>query len=228
MAASGVGASASCTTPTTGDEVNEGAVGAGYENSWTEGQGDADPDTTPLLAGAPEGSCDEGITFDANAAHCSSYWDKGSIHDISEGPLVIVMEVYFTNLTASDAYDNFKIAHWDDDTTEGDGGNTIRLRRDDAGNYQLYAYGDASTSSFVTIVVNTWYTLTFYLADSDTPGNSYLQVVGGGSETCDAASECTFTEITTDCRYFRLGPSDDIGAGDRITMVVGYVYINSP
>lgn len=212
-----------CSTPSTGDELNEGFLGAGYEAGMTDNQGNPDEDHA-LSGSPPTGSCSEGVQFVAvDGADVSSEWDKGSIHDISAGSLDIGFEFYINSHSMGD-YNNFIFLNWDDDTAEFSTGSSVLRLRYTGTDLQIYADG-STNSTYVTLSTGTWYTGLLHM--DSTSANSYLQITGGGSTTCDVADECPFTDNATDCRYLRIGPGNIYGTDD-LTAEFGYVYIDSP
>ena len=217
------GSGGACSTPDNGDELDEGFLGAGYESSMSDDQGSPDEDHT-LSGSPPTGSCTEGIQFSCtDGADASAQWDMGSAHDISAGDLDIYFSLYVDSASMAN-YNNFVLLNWDNNTDEWNiGGVAVRFRYNDP-NFQIYADGTVD-SSYVTLSLDTWYEVKIHL--DSTSADSYFQVTGGSSTTCDLTTDCTFTDFAVDSRYLRIGPSSISGTDDAV-IEVGYIYVNSP
>jgi len=217
---------AGCSTPDNGDYLDEGWEGTGAENTWTLfGSGTFDQDYA-LPGSPPTGSCSEGLKIDADSIQSSHYWDKGSVHDRSTD-LDVVCHIYVSsNTTGTSAPDLTNIISWQLGTTPNSNVvANISLRWQTGTTWYLRPI-DLSTPS-VTIDLDTWYTVTMHM--DGTAASSYMQVVGGGSTTCDVADECPFTRLdTVDGRYLHLGNNNATGGGINLDMSVGYCYVNSP
>ena len=104
--------SGACSTPLTGDEMNEGFLGVGYENvgEWAEvlNGGTIEEDFSLTNLPAPPGSCEEGLQTASPVGNVSyAEWDRGSA--IADGTAnVSYMEFQVTDKTA-DAFASFTI-----------------------------------------------------------------------------------------------------------------------
>ena len=218
----GVADTPGCTTPTTGDELNEGWLGAGAENTWAT-QGTITVDEDEVLNGTPpSGSCTEGLNIVNSASNGTRYWNKGSAIDTSAGPIRFYFSFYINSITL-DSYAYGSLYVWDTNT-DPSGGQLFDLRfRNNAGTYQIQ-FTDV-TSTRVNLATSTWYEVVVYI---NTGGTSYFQVTGGGSTTCDLTTDCTVTVSDIDGQYLHFGSNGLLGAGEAYDIDIGYAYISTP
>ena len=210
---SGSGEAAGCSTPTTGDELNEGFTGTGYENSWTEsGSGTIDEDFT-LSGTPPSGSCTEGLNIVSSESSDISYWDNGSTIAFTND-IDYVCEIYIDSKTLTN-YTYSRIIAWSNVTTNVI--NSVQIVNVDG--YTLRGAGSGNSTG-VTFSDDTWLTVTMHL--DATPASSYFQCSG-----CDDETQKTFTRTDTVSRYLVLGP-DSLGAGESVDIEYGYCYVNIP
>jgi hypothetical protein len=218
-------AGGACSTPSTGDELNEGFIGSGYENTISEtGTGTIDEDFT-LSGSPPTGSCTEGLNVVTNEASNYSQWNRGSAIDSSAVTFKVYLSIYVDAITLDNyAYGNFLA--WTSGT-DPSSNQTFALRfRNNNGTYQVQVSGENGTRT--DIALDTWYEVVYY-NDASTPANSYFQLTGGGSTTCDLTTDCTFTPAqTVDGQYLSFGATSGVGAGESVDVEIGYVYMDTP
>ena len=218
---SGLAAGAACSTPDNGDELDEGFLGAGYENSWTETGSGTDDENATLTGTPPTGSCTEGLNFISSGSKDVTRWDKGSVFDRS-GDLDLTIHLRISSVTIS-TYSDVNLLHWDNDSDDGtEGLGMIELHQHAAGVYTLRADG-SNESIGVSISLATWYIVTLHL--DGTAASSYIDV---NDVNDDDVGQQSFTRNdAADGRYLHL-TTRSIGAGESINVEIGYVFINSP
>jgi hypothetical protein len=212
---------AACSTPS-GTILSEsfGDGGGTTDATWTT-NGDSYTYQHSLQAGSPSGSCTYGLLHDtANESGERIYWDNGSAIDYSTTNLDIEFSIYFNSFTM-DASSNIWLVSW----ATANGGVVNYTGFVDifynGTNYYLQANGTAGN---VQIATGTWYYIKMHI--DTTAASSYLQVTGGGSTTCDVASECTFTRTDNSGRYLVIGSIYGEAATEAVSYEIGYITIN--
>lgn len=207
-----------CSTPAIGTTLNEGFVGTGYENSWTESGSTVDEDFT-LSGSPPANSCAEGLNVNTSASDAYTYWDNGSAMTRAVD-MDFIVEIYVNSVTLdTDTY--VTVLSWDDDTSFDDPGVGGLRIRNVSGTYKFVGRGYTTTLSF-DISTGTWLTVTMHL--DATAASSYFQCAGCSDETQKAFTR----KDTVDGRYFGLGAPGSIDAGESLDIEYGRVYINVP
>jgi len=216
-----------CTTPQDGDELNEGFLGTGYENVWTETvgtNGTLDEDYT-LSGTPPDGSCTEGLksSITAGAGDTYTQWDNGSLISRS-ADMDIYFELYIDSYTLDTLYDNAAIFSWTntDDPTDT-ATMAMRLIHGDSG-LSIRTDGSSNAQSGV-ISVDTWYT--GYIHLDATASASYLLI--NEDTSCDEVDECSFTRLDVqDGRYLSIGAFEYYDADDAVDIQWGRVWVDTP
>ena len=208
-----------CTTPATGDEFNEGFVGTGYENSWTESEGTPDEDYT-LSGSPPAASCSEGLHIHGVAAVEHTYTDIGDLLDRTNDTH-INLDIYFNTMTL----DNFQVCQFlnFNNTTLATADSVGKLRVQNlSGVYKIRASG-STLSDGVTVTVGKWYTVDMCL--SGVSNESYMDVydISGNSHY-----EVWFTRGDTNDGDKLHFSSSDVGTGEEFEYEIGRVYIDTP
>ncbi|MHA1347932.1 MAG: hypothetical protein ACTSO3_16135 [Candidatus Heimdallarchaeaceae archaeon] len=218
---SGTGSGGACTTPSTGDELNEGFLGAGYENTWTESGTSTilDEDVT-LPSSPPTGCCSEGLKIDFVSGNDHTYWNKGSTIPYTT-TTNIIFYVYFDTLGLTDDYEGTALVIWDDDTTHAlwsHGTAVVEVVKNPASSTGYYIRGKANTiSSGIEITTGTWYKVMLHL-DANAE-SSYIQI--------DDGTQQSFTREDVNGQYLSLGVSE-LESGDSFKCYIGYIYIDTP
>lgn len=207
---------AGCSTPDNGDEIDEGFLGAGFENigAWTNVG--STPDSNFTLSGTPPAnSCLEGLNTVATAAEVRIFWNRGSTIPVSTST-DIVMEFYVDAMTI-DSFFNAFILSWagNNDGSYGYTGNINIINS--GGTYQLRAQG-ATLSTGIAIAENTWYTVKLHLDTA--AASSYIQVDGG--------TQYAFTRTETAGQYLHVGAVSNLSVGESLDLEVGYIYVSTP
>ncbi len=214
---------AACTTPT-GTILSEsfGDGAADTDETWGT-NGDSYAFKHALQAGSPTGSCTYGLQHStANESAERVYWDNGSAIDYSTTSLDITFSIYVNSVTM-DAASSIYILSWA--TANGGLVNTTAYVTLFYNAGQLYIKGTgASGGTNVAISTGTWYACKLHI--DTTAANSYFQVTGGSSTTCDAASECTFTRANYSGQYLVIGSIYGEAATEAADFEIGYVAIN--
>ena len=217
--------SPACSTPATGDELNEGFLGAGYENTWTEtiGSGGTVNEDATLTGTPPTGSCTEGLNIIDSAAISRTRWNRGSTIDTSEVNFDVGLSFRINSITL-DNYSYAALLTWSNGTDPSTNVVYWLEFRNNNGTYQI-RINSTTDSTVKNISLETWYEV---LIHSDaTPENSYIQYTPGTD--CDVAGECAFTTTEgTDGQYLHLGNLGSMGAGEAIDIEFGYVYMSTP
>lgn len=210
-----------CTTPTTGDEMNEGFLGSGFENSgswgaWSDYEGTPNEDFT-LSGTPPTGSCTEGMNVNVSAANAIAQRDRGSAIDQTAVSTQYYFSIYVDSITI-DAFTGAGLISWGASTTPATSvlaGTYISYQ---GGPIRLQSYG-ATHSDPVEISPDTWYEV---IVTTDTAGGatgSTMEVVG--------VSTVTFQRGSNNGRYFFAG-INNIEAGESADIEFGYIYVNTP
>lgn len=214
------GGGTSCATPNSGDELDEGFLGTGYENTWSEPAGTPNEDVS-LPGSPPAASCTEGLQTDGNAAASVATWDRGVVFDRS-GSMDVACDIYVATYTQA-SFDSSQIIHWDNDTVSGTVG-VAALRLYWSGSVMQIEGRGTTTSARVTLAQDTWATVKLHM--DGTAANSYVQCLVGCADT---TTQATFTRVdTADGRYLHLGPQSGITAGEQADVIFGYCYAHTP
>jgi hypothetical protein len=214
-----------CTTPTTGNELNEGFIGTGYENTWNEtvAAGHTLDEDYTLSGTPPTDSCTEGLRVTVDGAGLTyTRWDRGSTIDVSETDIDFTFDLYIESWDIA-AYGYAPLVSFSSGT-DPTTGYPVRIRlRNNAGALQIEA---TSTGTRVGISTETWYTVTLHI-DAD-GANHYFTVVGGGNTTCDTAGDACVPGVTdtTDFRYISIGALDGFAGASAYQF--GFVSLNLP
>ena len=150
---------ASCTTPQTYDELNEGFLGADYENTWTATANGAtiNPDKTLTVGGGiPTGACTEGLNIVSTAQLPTTVWNRGSAIDVATVNIDTYVSVLIHAVSIDD-YSNSSIltlGALPDPTNQLAW--SLQVRRAGAV-YQLQVLNIVGTR--VAIALDTWYTI---------------------------------------------------------------------
>lgn len=209
-----------CTTPQDGDEINEGFLGTGFEESgWSETEAaNSTVDTDYTLTGTPlDGSCSEGLYVDKYITDSQSYaqWDNGSNFTY---PVDVYAELKVVSWTLPGSYDLIGIIAVGPNT-DPDSSETAKLtvhKKNDS-NIYFRLLGD-SDSSYVQFTTDTWYTIMIHL--DSTAASSYFTVDGG--------SQNSFTRETYSVRYISLGATNSTNTDETVEIEVGRVWVDTP
>lgn len=220
MLGGGAEVGSACSTPSDGDELNEGFIGVGYENSWSEtigATGVVDEDHT-LTGSPPAGSCSEGLLTSVTTSGGATYstWDRGSAITSSSNDVDVKAEFRINSYTLPNQFDQIRVLGWDADGTPGQGVGSSRIEWNGS-SLAIHCQG-ASVSTEDTISTGTWYTLTIHL--DATAASSYCQI--------DSGAQRTFTRNSEDGQYLIAGPSDLLDADEAVAIEWGRVWINTP
>ena len=221
--------SGGCSTPTTSSELNEGFLGSGYENTWSEtGTGTIDENYS-LPGSPPESSCTEGLQISkSETGILYTRWDRGSAIDISANVVDLTFSIYIDSAVMdSYAYGTLMVLSSGSDPSTGNL-LSLKLRCNSASqcsSSSLQFSLNTVSGTRVALTVDTWYEIKIHINAS---GTSYFQVTGGGNTTCDTTDECTFTITDVDPRYLSITAMDDFGAGESITYAIGDIHIDIP
>lgn len=176
------------------------------------------------LTGLPTtGSCVYGILSDTSNENAEKILFNYGSSIAYTTTTDIKFSIYFNNMTV-DTNANIWIVMASEGTTATNMPAVIVVRNN-SGTYVLSVY--SSTSSFVgnvPININTWYDVVLRL--DATASDSYFQVVGGGSTTCDQTTDCKFTRDNKNKQYFQIGSLSNEGASESISFEMGYFYVN--
>lgn len=214
--------SLACTTPTTGDTFNEGFLGAGYENTWSEVLGTVAINEDATLGGTPPvGSCTEGLYVNSAIGATVST----TTHDLGAA---------IANTNAIDVYMEFRLIS---STLPADYKLFHVLQFSETSNpavLPLVAYLDVSresgvpkmrarasaNSAWVPVTTGAWHTVKIHL--DPTAASSYLQVDGG--------TQNTFTRGPSSGRYIHAGITADGNstADSAIEYEIGRIWIDTP
>ena len=232
MLARSVAVAAGCTTADTAlahDELLEGWTGAGQENTWTSGGGEAgvtidlDGDSSALTTGKPAGACDEAAKFtvvSASGTETYRYWDRGSAI-ATNADLNVRLYVYVE--AGPDTGETFQFFYGGAFTAPGSGGGRARLNFVNvSGQLKLSASGTVTTSTSGTngnIASNTWNKVEILLAGTD-PTASTLVINDG--------TPLAFTSSLQLARYFAVGPGSSLETGDSATFWLDVIAVETP
>jgi len=213
-------ASSSCSTPSYGDELNEGFLGTGYENTWAESGSSATIDEDTSLSGSPPTACcNEGLAITLSGTGTSNtYWDRGSTISYSTST-DIVFWIYFTTLNFSDDYEATNLVEWNSATTHYDVSNCtgwVDVMKTNTGTYVMRGRGSTSSSN-ISITTETWYKVKLHL--DSVASDSYLQI--------DDGTQYFFTRKDVDGRYLSIG-TNALETGDELAYQIGYIYVDTP
>jgi hypothetical protein len=208
--------STACYSGATGDDAT-------CSLTWTV-SGDSVTWHHTLQAGSPTGSCTYGLNSNtANESTERIYYDTVTTYAAATN-LDLEFSIYF-NSYAVDAGAFIQLISWGALNTGATGYNVTFALYNVTGTYQIGLYG-ASGSTKVTVSTATWYTVKIHL--DATAASSYFQVTGGGSTTCDTASECTFSRSNAaDNRYLVIGSLSGEGTGESVDYEIGYITLNA-
>jgi len=210
-----VATSAECSTPQDGNEMNEGFLGTGYENTWTETigtNGTVDEDYT-LSSGWTSGSCSEGlnIVIPLSGGNTSTRYDIGfattDTYDIyAEFKVSSVTLPAYGRIQLLSVYQQYSGNF-----------NDISISVDDLANYSLRAHG-SQTSNNISFITGVTYTVRYHI-DGTTPANSYIQLDGG--------TQYSFTPSTamTSADWLILGANDLTDSTDAMDIEFGRVWV---
>ena len=218
---SGSSGGSPCTTPSTGDELNEGFLGAGYENTWTEsGTGSTIDEDASLSGSPPTPCCSEGLKVELVSGSAHTYWDRGTTISYTTNT-DIVLYLYFETLSFDTDYESCAILIWDNDTTHATwsyGTGFVELVKDSSSSTGYYLRGHgSSTGSGIEVTTGSWYKIQFHLDSTAT--SSYLQV--------DDGIQDSFTRADVNSQYLSIG-TEGVETGDSLKFYVGYVYVDTP
>ena len=225
MGSVGGGAAAVCAAPA-GDELSEGFDSDPPTNTWTAGVLVKDTNlfyNHTLQADAPTGSCTGGaqLALTATSNRERIYWNRGSTIPV-DTTMDIEFSIYFNTLNVSNLT-VMGFVGWSASNEGGTTGNTMQLKNA-GGQYQVRGSGETQTS-FVNISAETWYYVKIHC--DATAASSYFQITGGGSTTCDAASECAFTRSTSAAgQYLVMGKWGS--QTDGADFEIGYITVSTP
>lgn len=224
------GPAGGCTTPAAGDELNEGFLGSGYENSWTEtigATGVLNEDAT-LSGTPPDGAqCTEGLlaSVSTSGGYTHTRWSRGSAL-----PRSAAVDIYgylrVNSATLPAQYDNIGILNWDNNTTPSDSGASgfLRLSNESGADLRI-SMGATTTSTKVVLSTGTWYAVKIHL--DGTAASSYFRIDAGTA--CDADGECTFTRYdTADGQHLFLGVVNGLDADEAVAVEWRRVWIDTP
>lgn len=210
---------ATCSTPTDGDTLNEGFLGTGYENTWSEtvgANGAIDEDHT-LTGTPPTGSCSEGIQFTNTSGSGEPTlitYNNGSATSYST-----TTDIYVEFRVNSVSLNNYDSVMFVAATTyDGTGTRLAALYFVQEGaNFVLRASASTSSSNEV-ISTGTWYTARLHI--DATAASSYLQV--------DSGSQRSFTRADNDWQYIKLGFVVAMASTAALDVEVGRIWVDTP
>ncbi len=219
--------SVSCTTPTTGDELNEG-FSSPTDLTWTD-TGATITIGADLPGTGPSGTydtCDVGARFQANNSSPWKYHDLGS-GIARTNDVVITAIVYFDEVTVA-GYSTNRIFSFNNSTTPG--ANILlelSFRYTSGTTYQIWAEGDGD-SAYITLALDTYYKVTISL-EGDHDGTSNIDIDSWNGSSWDAVNDDDFTRYdANDGRYVHIGPYSGIGSGETLDMYCGLLSIDTP
>ena len=203
-----------CSTPAVGTYWTEGVEGAGYETAVTE-YGAPDEDFT--APGALSGGCSQAMRLNIpDGVETGIYRNHGSLIDLD----TVTVDYKFSIWIETGLQSGQTIAVGGVGDSSGLASDESQINYNYNGTiHRIQAYTTGSQSVFVTLSLDTWYDVIVHY--DTTPGSSYFKVVGGGSTTCDTASECLFTRVAgLDAQYFFYGAGIGVGAGETADIVI--------
>lgn len=211
-----------CSTPATGDTMNEGFVGSGYElgAQWTEtvGSGDSIDEDAALPGCFEAGSCTEGLRLTStDSANYTSY-NHGTTVSTS-GDIDWYFTIYIVSASSSlpDAEASNIIISW---ATSAPSGYAWVIQLDYyTGNWRIRGSGDTD-AAYSVITADTCHVVLVHFDQSDN-ATSYYTVDGGSANY--------FTIGPYAKQYLHLGPyGTSWGTGDDLDIYFGRVYIDTP
>ena len=226
-------ASGACSTPTTGDELNEGFLDTGYENTWNETlDGETINEDHTLQGSPPTGSCTEGIRIYTTGGQPNTHWTHGtSIPEATD------VDVYFSLFIDSNTslanYGQRTIIDYSYSITWNVGRIAFVELKNDNETYYLRGYGTATSSNIPSggLSFDTWYECILHIdatsttscgancTGSDSSGCSYLEIVGG-----DRA--CFSRNTGNDFDNLHIGAENN--GSETLDFEIGYIYIDTP
>jgi len=211
-------AGGACSTPSTGDELNEGFIGTGYENvGWSEtigANGTVDEDHT-LSGTPPAGSCSEGLLTSVTTSGGVTY----ARYDLGAGktPTVdIYIEFRIVSATLPEDYDAYIIIAWGELSSIGSRDGSIQLFKKNDGNIAIYESVDGNTQ--VAVIDSDWHTIQLHI--DATASNSYSKY--------DSESTIGFIAGGNDVQYIFLGPSSLLDSDEASEIEWGRVWVDTP
>lgn len=209
------GGATACTTPTTGDIMHEGFLGAGYElgAAWSEtGTGTIDEDAS-LPGTPPSGSCTEGLHVVASDSASKSRWDNGSTISRAQN-IDIHVPFYIDSYTLASG--SFPILYFQNNATAGIG-ILATMKVYLSGGVFKFACEGASTSTLTAVSADAWHEVTMHLDATAASSTCTLDGTATGFQRNDA----------NDPRYLFLG-APELAAGQAIDIYFGRVYVDTP
>jgi len=208
---------AGCTTPLTGSIMNEGFVGAGYENTtgWSTPAPNGTFDNDATLPGVPPiGSCTEGFKYITAAGDTNGYIR----YDLGAGityPATIYMSYYIESGStfASGFVCTFQL---DNDTSVSTYG-VFKGRQWDS-RLDINAVDDELGVTNNTLP-GVWHEVMINLdATGAAEGSEYF---------VDGVSQGTFTRGNVSGRYINIGAVDSKGSPENFTLYIGRIYVDN-
>jgi len=213
---------AACSTPSNGDQFDEGFLGTGYENSWTEvvSTGTVDEDFT--LSGTPlTGSCTEGLNVIAAAVSDKAYIDIGTEIDEAAENFNVFFQFYIDSHTIDDyASVSIVVAA---DNSNGTYNYTWRAYIIEDSGFKFTVTGSAGATATV-VAEDTWYSVLIH--SNTTAASSYYQIDTDADPTDQAQN--TFTRANYGFEYLHVGSVMGNGTGESIDIEWGYIYADKP
>lgn len=201
----------SCATPFDGSNWNEGFLGAGYEETWSEGEtvgasgGVVDEDFT-LSGSPPSGSCSEGLNIIATLAGDDSYV-RHSYGSALSLPVDIEAEFYIDAVTIPTGGNTIALIQGYDASWLA---NQLQLKNSTGTTF--LEVQSSTTSASMSVSLDTWHTVKIHL--DSTAASSYVQLDGGAQNT--------FTRNGAP-KHFYVGASG-VSASEEIDIEIGRVW----
>jgi hypothetical protein len=211
-----------CTTPQNGDELSEGFLGTGYENSWTESISGGTVNEDATLTGSwPTDACTEGLLTSGTGANNYSYWDRGTAIDPTATNTDITYLFRINSYTLSEG-ESFYISGFSTDSGSPVGGPYKLVLRVDTGNFQLYII----PADAITISTGTVYKLVISL-NTTAASSSYTLTSWNGSGF-DAVASNTFTRTDGLMQYLFAGLAAGVAGTEQAEIEWGGIWVNTP
>ena len=206
--------SGACSTPA-GNELTE-SFASTPDNTWyTTSAGTDYTFGHTLAASAPEGSCETGLRWNsAGATSNRIWWDRGTGIDYTADSLTVTFPFYLDSAVIDQNANIIFLTIGEASSASNFAASVSVIEQ--SGGFNLRASA-AVTSSFVSIALDTWYTVTIHL--NSVAANSYLNVSG---------TQVAFTRNDRNYRYITIGSVSNQGAGEALDYQMGYINANTP
>lgn len=211
---------AACSTPSTGDELNEG-FGDPQDNVWVAIAGGGTYDHT-LQAGYHADTCGKGVLIadPGDGTETGIYVDLGSA--LGDVAVNICMDVYFNTITLPVNGDAVGILTSSSDTTWDEEVAFLELVND-SGTFHFRGNGHDAISGTTAITTGVHYKVCL-LMDADGGENGSSATLGGVEELVFDSNDAD----ASDHRYIGVGPIVSLAGDEQVSMEVGYLYVSTP